>query len=290
RSLIGTPSVTLSDDDDDGLNETFTLTVATAVTDPNEIAVYFAAGERFGDAGISERWRVRPVSVSISGGTAVIKGRAWTIVRPVLYEGWDASLPIDPTADENFADTLAVYRLYTDTTAQGEFVWETTPGTCLDCNDVANALDPAAVATVTARYVIRNAAAGYVAGETAEYDTSSSEWVAKAWALSYPPARVRVAYRAGWPLDDVGHQMSRQMRTLIARMAAAELSRKICACDGANRELYRWQFDRARSAGVNDEQYSIDQRDLGNPFGTREGHIFAWKQVKNMALVTAAVA
>lgn len=290
RALIGSPSVALSDEDGDGLKETFTLTIATTVTDPEQIAVYFDTAERFDGSTISERWRVRPVNVSISGGTATITGRTWTIVKPVLYEGWNASTPLDPMTETNFAGTLAVYRLYTDTTAQGEFVWETPPGACLDCDSsMANSLDPAAEARVSARYVIRHAEIGYIAGETAEYDSGSAEWIAKAWGLSYPPARVRVAYRAGRKLDEVSGQMSRQMKTIVARMAAAELSRRICACENANRELWRWQFDRARAAGSNDEQYSIDQRDLGNPFGTREGHIFAWKQVKTLALMTGAV-
>jgi hypothetical protein len=288
RTAIGTPAVTLSDTDSDNLDDTFTLTIATTVTDPDEIAVYFDSGDRFDGSGVSERWRVRPVSVSIAGGTATIKGKAWTIVRPVLYEG-ASSAALDPATAANFASTLAVYRLYTSSADQGEFVWETEPGGCVDCTSgVSNAQDPSAISTVDARYVIRNSELGFVAGETAAYDSTLGEWVAQAWAYGYAPTRVRVNYLAGRPMID--GRMMRQMMTVVARMAAAELSRRICACDVANRELYRWQFDRARSAGVNDEQYSIDPRDLGNPFGTREGHIWAWKQVKSLALVSAVSA
>lgn len=288
RTLIGNATVTFSDDDNDGLKETFTLSIATSVTDPSEIAVYFAATERFDGSGVSERWRVRPVSVTISAGVATIKGRAWCIVKPVRYEGVSA-LPLDPADEANFASSLAVYRLYTDPTDQGAFVWETSPGGCIDCADaLPNANDPSAVSTVAARYVIRNVDIGIIAGEAAIYDTATQQWCAQGWPYGYAPARARVNYLAGKPLLD--GRMNRQMRTIVARMAAAELSRRICACDVANRELYRWQFDRARSAGVNDEQYSIDPRDLGNPFGTREGHIWAWKQVKTLALTSAVSA
>lgn len=288
RTLVGDAVVTLSDDDNDGLKETFTLSIATAVTDPSEIAVYFTAADRFDGSDVSERWRVRPVSVAISAGVATIKGRAWCIVKPVRYEGVSA-LPLDPADTANFASSLAVYRLYTDPTDQGAFVWETSPGGCIDCADAnLNANDPSAVATVSARYVIRNADIGIVAGEAAIYNAATQQWCAQGWPYGYAPARARVNYLAGKPLLD--GRMNRQMRAIVARMASAELSRRICACDVANRELYRWQFDRARSAGVNDEQYSIDPADLGNPFGTREGHIWAWKQVKTLALASAVSA
>ena len=71
--------------------------------------------------------------------------------------------------------------------------------------------------------------------------------------------------------------------TTQRRLAAAELSTRVCACDTANRELYRWQFDLSRAAGANDEQYQISANDLDNPFGTRAGQVAAWKEVKHLS-------
>lgn len=286
RTLIGNANVTLSDLDDDGLEETFTLSIATTVTDPDEIAVYFAAGERFDGSGVSERWRVRPVAVSISGGTATITGHAWTIVDPVRYEGVSAG-PLDPDDATVFAAQLAVYRLYVDTTEQGAFVWETAPGQCCPDGTGTHQFDPAATNSQAARFVVRDWELGYVAGETASYDADTSEYVATEWPVGYPPTRVRVAYLAGYPLVD--GEMASEMKALVSRLATAELSRRICACDVANRELWRWQFDRARAAGANDEQYSISPADLDNPFGTREGHIWAWRMVREYALAGASL-
>ena len=127
RALIGNANVTYSDLDSDSLDETFTVSIATTVTDPEQIAVYFTAADRYDGTGVSERWRVRPVDVSISGGTVTITGRAWTIVRPVLYQGV-ARTAIDPDTAGNFVSQLAVYRRSVDTTQQGEFIWETAPG------------------------------------------------------------------------------------------------------------------------------------------------------------------
>src|SRR6185369_16921871 len=101
--------------------------------------------------------------------------------------------------------------------------------------------------------------------------------------------RVTVRYLAGFPLASDG-QMQEPYRTMVARLAAAELARPICACDEANRELYRWQFDLARTAGSGDEAYgAVSAEDLNNPFGTRRGHVYAWKQVKNLRQLRGAL-
>ena len=83
--------------------------------------------------------------------------------------------------------------------------------------------------------------------------------------------------------------MQEPFRTLVARMAMAELARPVCGCDSANRELYRWQFDLSQTAR-GDELFSIAPEDLANPFGTRRGHVLAWKAVKNLRHLTGILA
>lgn len=285
-TLIGEAAVTLSDADSDTLEETFTLSIATTVTDVNQIAVYFVAADRFDGSDVSERWRVQPVSVSVAGGTATIKGKAWTIVRPVLYEGFNKDA-LDPDVAGNFASSLAVYRLAVDTTQQGEFIWETSPGDCEGCNNpvTLNESDPSGYTLEPARYVVRNAELGFVAGETAELDTVANEYIATAWPVSYAPQKARVNYKAGISLESDGvrnGQMAERMKVIVARLAAAEMAKTICGCEVANRELSRWQFDLARTAGAGDEAYQIGFKDLENPFGTRRGHLYAWKQIEMM--------
>ena len=97
-----------------------------------------------------------------------------------------------------------------------------------------------------------------------------------------------VRYYAGYPLTPQG-QIDQLMVQLVSRMAAAEMGRPVCACQEANREVYRWQTDLARNSGANDEQYAIAQDDLLNPFGTRRGHIWAWRTVKRLALLGASI-
>ena len=83
--------------------------------------------------------------------------------------------------------------------------------------------------------------------------------------------------------------MARKFQTITARLAAAELGRPLCACEPANKELARWQFDMARTAGNNDERFAISAEDLNNPFGTRRGQAWAWKAVKNLRLTPGQI-
>lgn len=289
RTLIdGAVAVTYSDEDGDDLDETATISVATTVTDSDQIAVYFGASDRLDSEAVGEKWRIAPLSVSISGGTATIKGRAWQFVKPLKYEGVGTAA-LDPATAANFVTTVAVYRRYTNpdgnttATSQALLIWETPPwpdwALCTGCSSgTDNSTDPAAEAYGIARAGIRDAAAGIVAPGRAAYNATTGVWSATNWGICRPPDRVTVRVLAGVALED--GQMARRWQTVVARLAAAELARPICGCEMANRELYRWQFDLARAAGANDEQFAISAQDLDNPLGTRRGQVLAWKEVK----------
>lgn len=277
-TAIGDAAVTLSDDDGDGLSDTFTLSIATTITDPSQIAVYFASADRFDGSGPSERWRIQPVSVSIASGTATIKGRAWTIARPVQYAGV-GRVALEATGDV-YAATLTVARRAIDTTQQGEWLWEASPGA--GCNTH----DPSSYLSLPARYIVRNSDAGIVAGEAAVYDTDALVWGATAWPVAYAPERARVCYTAGY--FDGSAPMAEWMKIVVARLAAAELAAPICGCKVANRELARWQFDLALSGGEG-ESYQTSFEDLNCPFGTRRGQVYAWKEIQRITEHRAVV-
>lgn len=277
-SHIGNASVTLADADGDGVDDTFTLSIATTVTDATELAVYFVTADRFDGADVSERWRVQPVRASISSGTATIKGRAWTIVRPVKHEGV-TSAALDPAVIGVLASSLAVYRRRPAPDQHGALVWETIPDGCY-CDTSMVTTDPAGNTTQTARYQVRNSERGWIAGEAASYDSGAGEWSAAGWAVGYPPQKLRVNYLAGYPL--VNGEMPEWMKVMVARMAAAELGRKVCGCDDANGNVAHWQVDLSEQGG--DKSYFVAQGDLNNPFGTRRGHVDAWREIRSREL------
>lgn len=270
-----------------GPNDTFTVTATVpSGTTADEVAVYIPAAERTPtNAARSERWRVAPVAVAISGTTATITGGAWLLVRPRLYQGVSTE-PIDPGAAGTFLTTLEVYRRRTNgdgtttATAQGVLTWESSPwpswATCC-----AGAGDAASVADAVARVGIRDARAGLVIPGEAAYNAAAGTWAGIAWDGCHQPDRVTVRYLAGAALE--GGQMASMWAETVARFAAAELQRPLCACDTASAQLNHWQTDLARTGGNAGEQYgAISATDLDNPFGTRRGHVHAWRNVRNV--------
>lgn len=276
-TAIGASAVVYSDQDGDSLNETFTLTIATTVTDPEEIAVYFAAADRLDGQDAGDRWRITPLRVTIADGTATLRGRAWQLVRPIKYQGFmaDPESQLSPTDAGNFATTLEVYRRYTSAgttfdTAQAVLVWETAsyPGWATPCTGS----DPAGEAYALARAGIHNADIGRV---TIGPDLSWGDGCR-------PPDRVIVRYLAGQALEY--GRIAQSWRDTVARLSAAELTRPICACQDANRDIYEWQFDLSRAKGNLDEQYNVSDDVMSNPFGPRRGQVYAWRKVQHLGI------
>ena len=297
-------AVTYSDTDGDGIEDTFSVTAATSLTDTSQIAVYFSSGDRFSGwgatAALSPRWRLLPIQATISGGNVTVRGPKQLCVRPVLYEGITnvGSSGLAPDLTANFVTTLDIYQRYTGidgttvATSQAVLTWETRPchGWWCCCAGCAtdpysgSPYDPAAVAQAVARVGIRDARTGLLTPAEAAYNTTTGIWSALTTTACDWPDRVTLRYLAGYPLGSDG-QMQEPYRTIVARMAAAELAMLLPGCETSNRELWRWQFDLARSGGANDEQYgAVSAADLANPFGTRRGQVAAWNAVTNLRM------
>lgn len=298
---LGDQTVVYSEIFNGGLDDTFTITATvTSGTNANQIAVYFITADRFNET-ISNRWRIEPVQVTVSGTTATITGRRWLLVRPVLYEAWNPQ-QLDPTDVANFVTELSVQRRFTDPdgitpqTAQAMLIWETDPPysacPCVSCTTSPdfdpNDQDPAAQAFALARAVIRDNRLGEIAVGEAVWDATNSRYVAVNWSTCRQPDRVQIRYLAGADEREIDSQVrfAGSWKQILARLAMAELAPyRICGCDNANQRLFRWQFDRSRTAGSNDERFAVSPEDLNNPFGTLAGSIYAWKNVKNLAML-----
>jgi hypothetical protein len=294
RTSIGDAAVALADANNDGLIDTFTATIATTVTDTSQITAYFASADRWDDQAPLDAWQIRPISVSISGGQATIRGNVWQIVRPELYADLTSRRYYDPADTTIYADSLTIYREYinpdglTVDDCQSTLLWETNPWPywCFGSGATytPNASDPAAIGKAIARCGIRDAANGIVTPDSAIYDSAAGEWRRVWWQAGYEPDRVQVRYLAGLPL--VNNQMDRTWQEFVTYLALAELEGPICACESVRARLHHWQFDLARTSGANDEAYAISTADLDNPFGTRRGHIHVWRRVKDNQQLT----
>lgn len=306
RTSIGTVAVApgsglvYTDADGDGVLDTFTATIATTVTDPTEIEVIFAAADRLDGAAASEDYRIAPVQVSISGGTATIKGRYWLLVKPIKYQAPGFSSALDIGTASNFVTSLEIYRRFCDATgtttdtAQARLIWETRPwpwfigGCCGGVIGNPNALDPAAVAYAIARIGLRDAEHGIVSFGESTYDTANAQWVPVLMSNCRPPDRIDVRYEAG--ADYVGGYIDPEWVTTVCRLAAAEMGRRVCACSTAGKEMYYWQVDRAFSGSAELEKFSVSPDDMDNPIGTRNGHLYAWKKIKALRQLRGTLA
>lgn len=281
-------TVTYSDLDADGYNETFTVgPIATTATDPSEIALYFSTADRWSDSAISEDWRIGPISCTFSGGNVTIKGNAWMLVKPVLLNGIGTN-SLAPTAG-SFVTTVDVYRNTTNRdgtttdTSQAILHWETQPEglACCACATGTGSSDPGSEYRAIARAGIRDSAQGWVFAGQATYSVADAAWYQVAWSECTQPDRISVRTLSGLALDSRG-VMHEPLAQVVARLAAANLAAMPCGCEVANREVARWQFDLGRTAGSNDEAYgSTTLEDLSGPFGTRRGHVAAWRYVRN---------
>lgn len=302
-TVIDEPTVSYSDANGDGLTDTFTVTVTTTVTDVDQIAVYFNSTDRGGE-NVGDAWRIEPVKVSISGGTATITGPSWILVRPIIFERVTQNA-IDPDNTGNppnlFAQTLEVYWRRTDSsgqaiaTAAAVFVWESDPplwawpcnttACCRQLNYDPNETDPAALAYAVARANIRDARTGEIyAGEAVL--NSSGQWDRVNWSGCKQPDRIILRYLAGADEREISNRIysGGNWRQILARLAMAELPGCFCADSRSNQVLSHWQFDLARVAGANDEQYGTTGEILNNPLGTRRGAVYAWRQIRSLRL------
>lgn len=298
RTLIGTVtglSLATTDFDGDGLIDTFTATIATTVTDVSQIELMFAVGDRWTGEPAGDKWVIKPVNVTIAGGVATIRGRMWQIVKPVLYE---SGQPIDPSTAANYAQSLEVYRHYCDPTgttqdtAQAVLIWETQPWPYFVAPIISsitpNSTDPAAVGYALARVTLRDAEHGIVGFGEAVYDTVGAVWKAVTMTNFRPPDRILIRYLAGDALDSRGYMQERWAKA-AARLAAAELGKRICACESASRMIYEQQVDRAFGGDARVEKFNMTEGDNASPFGYKEGQLQAWRIVRNQRQLVGVI-
>lgn len=285
-------SVTYSDLDGDGLYETATVVASVpSGTLPGEVVVQFSSID-LGALPDSPDIAVR--EVSIAGTTATITIDSWNLVCPIKYQKAKC-IPLNPNSfyqPTSFAPTPNAYVLAyqvnvfrrrvdptgtTQNTAQAVLIWESQPypawSRCCYNFGSDRSSDPSAVRYAIARGGIRDSRAGIIYLGDSVYDEDSQTWSGRiSWSECRAPDRVVVRYESG--------STDNAWKTVIARLAAAELTRPICACTNANKELAEWQWDLSRNGGT-DEVYSSPQ-DLTNPLGARRGHIHAWRSIQRL--------
>lgn len=258
-----------SDQDSDGFQETVTVTVATSITDGNEIAVFYPAKD-----GLDE-WEVRPIKVSFSGGNAIITFKIWQISAANKMDAINPD-PLDAEVDASYESTVDVYRVYNDPSTQAQFLWENQPGvtccgTCYACQFGSQA----------GCFHLREARLGMAVPAPGSWDSDNERFDSAAWSVCRDPDQVRFWYYSGF--EDKGLtrskvEMAKFWENAVAFYAASKLDRPGCGCSNVEEYLDMWRLDVA----VNEFQgvsVTVTPELLSNKLGTSRGAIYAWKRI-----------
>lgn len=281
-------AVVYSDPDGDGFNELATVVSATALTDPDEIHIFYP-GES-----ADPRWEIRPVTVTISGGNATITFGIQQAVLPekleLLTDLTDEPPTVDGDDTTNFLTTVDVYRVYNDPSQQATFYTE---GTCWACDGSGCAA--CGFDAETGCLGIRDPVLGVLTYNRADWDSTTSSFTAASFTNGREPDRVKIWYQAGW----VDQTQTRPMRyidptweRMIGFYAITLLDTDPPGCDNTRRIWKHYQENLAKSQSIGNgvgSSTSLSDRDLNNPFGTSFAavRLFRYITSNNKQLVTA---
>ena len=286
NATIAGGGLAYSDADGDGFSETATVTIATALTNADEIKVYF------GGQGGAPEWEIRPPRTrQITGGNFVATFWVWQLIDPDL---WTFITTNDNVGGINVADTstlvttVDVRREFNDVTqASVEFLWEPSPRNLLP---VGSACSCGGIGCVACSFTtqdgclhIRNADFGEVVPTPATYNATTAVWDQVAFTCARDPDQVTLWYYSGnldqrWLSGLSGQPLSDYWAQAIAWLAISKLERPFCQCGVLTALAKKLQRDMAL---VDATSHSLPFDLLANPFGSKRGAIMAWQRVKS---------
>lgn len=263
-------AIVRTDLDVDQYAETCTVTVATSITDKNEIRAFYPAKD--GD----DSWEIRPIKVRFSGGNAIITFKIWQVVAANQMDAIDAQ-PLDAASAASYETTVDIYRVWNDPSTQVQFIWENEPSvgcgssTCAACQ----------LSTQAGCFHIRDERLGFVVPAPGSYDSSSGEFTQTEWAACREPDQVRLWYRSGYVdrhLERPYAELSEYWKTAIAYFAASKFERPVCGCSNVNQFIEKWRRDAAFSS---EEMggFTVTAEIASNRLGTSMGALHAWRKI-----------
>lgn len=259
-------TITYSDIDGDGYDETATVVVVTTVTDPEEICIFFP-GKLAKDT-----WEIRPTDVTISGGNATIVYQRHQSPLPELWEKMDqdvSALMINADDDANFLTELDVYRVYNDPSTQLTFY--------------GRGSKPGSLTSDTGAFTIVDERRGIVEYQSATWDDALLEFKSTGYAnCNGDPFKLHLSYRAGlvnWDMDYPHKQFDPTWENMLMYYALTLLDTEICGCSNFVENAKYKRTDLSKREGST--SYSISFDDLKNPLGTTMAGIDLWRYISS---------
>jgi hypothetical protein len=262
-----------TDADSDGFAETCTVTVATTITDANEIALFYPAknGE--------DAWEIRPIKVSFSGGNAIITFNVWLISAANQMSVFDAE-PLDADLDASFESTVDVYRVYNDPSTQVQFMWEN--GSPLSCCCGTSTCLACQFGTQAGCFHLREPRIGIAVPAPGSWDSDNDRFNAAEWGGCRGPDQARFWYYSGFEDKNLTRskvEMASYWEYAVAFYAASLLDRSVCGCSNVQEFIDKWRMDVSMNE-FEGTTVTVTPELLMNKLGTTVGAIYAWKRVQ----------
>ncbi len=280
--------VVYSDEDGDGYPETATITAtipaSVAITNPDEVAVYFP-----GESG-NDDWEIRPLinpltrrrSVSIVGSTITIVCQRELLVDPDLWNALNPG-PVDGDNDANFVATVDVFWHRNDPQQQVTLMWSPRLGDSCNCGD--STCPSCAHSTQVGCLLAQDFRQGIFSFRPGTFDSSDETFTAVNPAVGRAPDHLRTWYYSG--LRDMGRdapnlEMDPQWERAVTYLSITLLTRPLCGCNNLQQLAKRMTEDLAANvaAGEVSQSFQLNDSILNSPWGTMRGAIFAWNMSK----------
>ena len=268
-------AVVRSDADGDTYNELCTVTVATSITDANEIRAYYPS--KSGDDG----WEIRPIKVAFSGGNAIITFKSWQIAAANQMERMDQA-PVDADNASSYETTVDIYRVYNDPSSQVQFVWENSPVACCGNTDSCVACQ---LSTQSGCFHLRDSRMGFIVPSPGSWNASDQQFDAAYWTACREPDQLVLNYYSGLRAKNLARpfvEMDPYWKSSVAYYAASKLDRDVCGCSNVAGQIGKWRRDMAyaQSSATGGASFTETAEIMGNRFGTTAGAIYAYKRVQ----------
>ncbi len=249
-------------------------------------AVYFSEADRPLRAPVEDVYRIQPIEVVKDNTGTYIHLRPWLLAKPKTYDTSIEAVIMDPKNLGWFVSTVDLYLRTTATsgttleTAPAVVEWFNAPCHGWWCSCGCNQGEGQQASQSIAALGVFNRELGYLTPVQAIYNAQSGVWSSQGWPCSLPD-KAYVRALAGYPLQSNG-VMDVRLAQVVSRLAAANMPHPIAGCDTANRFIFYWQQDLAKTGTATDETFATSQQVLDCPFGTRRGQVYAWKQVATL--------
>jgi len=275
-----------SDPNTDGWDTLVTITVATTLTDTDEIKVYFP--DESGDPA----WEIRPLkSVTISGANVVITADSWLFLDPDVMNAIPTGekISINGSTAGNYVGSVEVRREFTDfTEPSAQFYWEREPtnllpftSSCSSCSGTG--CEACTLITQNGCVVIRDVHGGFVAPIPATYDTDDARWEKTTWTECREPDQVKVWYRAGQQSESSLRGGRNRLKTNLARAIAilttSRMTMQFRAQTSVTDMVEHWRRVMPES-GRSTNTIFMPPALINNPFGITRGEIEVFRMLK----------